>query len=170
MSTATVNRLLLVCALIAGLPAVAYAASDARDVEALADVRELVQSDRDAALARLDELLAAGNGGTLSPRQRAEALAMRGGLLRSASRYESAEADAEAMLALAEDIGDPALASRALHLAGRGRRDHVAVVRLAHAHVHPYQQQHDDKADERRDRMVEDDWHGPGAPLRAGSD
>ncbi|MGK7294269.1 MAG: diguanylate cyclase [Candidatus Wenzhouxiangella sp. M2_3B_020] len=118
MRFSTVNVALPICLLVAGLLAGFPAAVPAQDGNALDEVRALLPSDRDAALGRLDELLASGSAVALTPRERARALAMRGGLLRSASRYDAAETDAEAMLALAEDIDDPVLASRALHLAG----------------------------------------------------
>jgi diguanylate cyclase (GGDEF)-like protein len=86
---------------------------------ALDEIRALMGSDRDAALEQLDERLAEPpEDSPPALRRRAEALQLRGRLLRSASRYDAARADADAMLAIAERLDDAMLEASGLHLAG----------------------------------------------------
>lgn len=107
---------LLLAALLACAWTLPATAQDEAPVERL---RSLAASDRDAALARLNERLATPAGDTDAARlERARMLEIRGRLLRDRSRYDDAQADAEAMLALAEALDRTVLQGRAIHLLG----------------------------------------------------
>lgn len=107
---------LLLAVLLACAWTLPATAQDEAPVERL---RTLAASDRDAALARLNERLATPADDTDAARlERAQLHELRGRILRGESRYDAARADADAMLALAEGLDDPVLQSRAVRLAG----------------------------------------------------
>jgi diguanylate cyclase (GGDEF)-like protein len=99
------------CLLAAGLAA--------QSPDALDEIRALMTSDPSAALEQLDARLAESAEDTPDAmRQSAVALRLRGQLLRNATRYDAALADADAMRQIAERLDQADLIAAALHLAG----------------------------------------------------
>ena len=85
--------------------------------ERLDEIEALIAEDRNAALQQLDRILEQKPDASPSA-SAARALQLRGQLLRDRREYDTARADAESSLALAQTLDRPILASRAMHLLG----------------------------------------------------